>query len=327
MSKSKKSLSSIQQEINKLHGDNAIVSLSEEIDTHIDRIPTGILALDNILGGGFPVGKMVELYGNHGSGKSSIATRFMAEAQQRGKCVLVDLENAFDPMMAENSGVNLDDLMVAQPESAESALEMIEMILGADDVSAIVVDSVAGLVPRAEIEGSYGDAHVGLVARLLSQAMRKLAAVQRSDGSDVIVVWINQIREKIGGMGYGPQTDSTGGRGLKFWCSTRVDVARTGAVKQGDDIIGHTVKVKTTKNRFAPPFQTASFDILYESGISNESTLLDLAINAGLIKKSGAWFADAETGESLGQGKLKVLERMIDDKDLYDRLMEGVSNG
>jgi recombination protein RecA len=324
MSKSKKSLSVIQQEINKIHGDNTIVSLSDSIDTHIDRIPTGILALDRILGGGFPVGKMVELYGNHGSGKSSIATRFMAEAQQRGKCVLIDLENAFDPLMAENSGVNLSDLMVAQPESAESALEMVEMILGADDVSAVVIDSVAGLVPRAEIEGSYGDAHVGLVARLISQAMRKLAAAQRSEGSDVIVVWINQIREKIGSMGYGPQTDSTGGRGLKFWCSTRVDVARTGAVKQGDDIIGHTVKVKTTKNRFAPPFQTATFDILYDSGISNESTLLDLAIDAGLIKKSGAWFADAETGENLGQGKLKVLERMVDDKDLYDRLMDGI---
>ena len=321
MSKSKKSLSAIQAEINKLHGDNTLTSLSEDINVDVDRIPTGILALDNILGGGFPVGKMVELYGNHGSGKSSISMKFMAEAQKRGKCVLIDLENAFDPHMAENSGVNLDELMVAQPESAESALEMIEMILGADDVAAIVVDSVAGLVPRAEIEGSYGDAHVGLVARLISQAMRKLGAAQRSEHSEVVVVWINQIREKIGGMGYGPQTDSTGGRGLKFWCSTRVEVARTGQVKQGDDIVGHTVKVKTTKNRFAPPFQTASFDILYDSGISNESTLLDMAIDAGVIKKSGAWFADAATGENLGQGKLKVLEVLREDQELYNKIM------
>lgn len=321
MSKSKKSLSAIQAEINKLHGDNTMQNLSDDVEIHVDRIPTGVLALDNILGGGFPVGKMVELYGNHGSGKTSIATKFMAQAQGRGKCVLIDLENAFDPTMAENSGVHLDDLVVAQPDSAESALEIVEMVMGADDVAAIVVDSVAGLTPRAEIEGSYGDAHVGLVARLISQALRKLAAAQRAEGSDVIVVWINQIREKIGGMGYGPQTDSTGGRGLKFWCSTRVEVARTGQVKQGDDIVGHTVKVKTTKNRFAPPFQTATFDILYDRGISNESTLLDLALANGLIKKSGAWFADANTGENLGQGKLKVLDVLTEDRDLYDRLL------
>jgi recombination protein RecA len=304
-----------------MHGENTIMSLSDDVDIEVDRIPTGVLALDNILGGGFPVGKMVELYGNHGSGKTSIAMKFIAQAQERGKCVLIDLENAFDPTMAENSGVKLDDLMVAQPDSAESALEIVEMVMGADDVAAVIVDSVAGLTPRAEIEGSYGDAHVGLVARLISQALRKLAAAQRAEGSDVIVVWINQIREKIGSMGYGPQTDSTGGRGLKFWCSTRVEVARTGQVKQGDDIIGHTVKVKTTKNRFAPPFQTANFDILYDSGISNESTLLDLAINAGLVKKSGAWFADAETGENLGQGKVKVLELLREDRSLYERLM------
>jgi recombination protein RecA len=325
MTKSKKSLSSIQEEINKLHGDNTMTALSGEADLHVDRIKTGVLALDNILGGGFPTGKMVELYGNHGSGKTSIAMKFMAQAQERGKCVLIDLENAFDPTMAENSGVNLDDLMVAQPDSAESALEIVEMVMGADDVAAIVVDSVAGLTPRAEIEGDYGDAHVGLVARLISQALRKLGAAQRAEGSDVITVWINQIREKIGGMGYGPQTDSTGGRGLKFWCSTRVEVARTGQVKQGDDVIGHTVKVKTTKNRFAPPFQSATFDILYDSGICNESTLLDLAINAGLIKKSGAWFADAETGENLGQGKLKVLDVLREDRERYDNLMKQVT--
>jgi recombination protein RecA len=191
---SKKSLSAIQSEINKLHGDNTMMALSDDIDIHVDRIPTGVLALDNILGGGFPTGKMVELYGNHGSGKTSIATKFMAQAQQRGKCVLIDLENAFDPTMAENSGVNLNDLMVAQPNSAESALEIVEMVMAADDVAAVVVDSVAGLTPRAEIEGDYGDAHVGLVARLISQALRKLAAAQRAEGSEVITIWINQIR-------------------------------------------------------------------------------------------------------------------------------------
>jgi recombination protein RecA len=321
MSKNKKSLSAIQSEINKIHGDNSIVSLSDNVDISIDRIPTGVLALDNILGGGLPVGKMVELYGNHGSGKSSIATRFMAEAQKRGKCVLVDLENAFDPFIAENSGVNLDDLMVAQPESAEAALEIVEMILGASDVSAVVVDSVAGLVPRAEIEGSYGDAHVGLVARLLSQAMRKLSSAQRSEQSEVIVIWINQIREKIGSMGYGPQTDSTGGRALKFWCSTRVEVARTGAVKQGEEVVGHTVKVKTTKNRFAAPFQTANFDILYDRGISNESTLIDIAVSKGLIEKGGAWFTVLSTGEKV-QGRNALIDLLSSDSSLYDELLK-----
>lgn len=323
MSKNKKTLDSIQAEINKIHGENSIVSLSDGVNTSIDRIPTGILALDNILGGGFPVGKMVELYGNHGSGKSSIATKFMAEAQKRGKCVLVDLENAFDPFVAENSGVNLDDLMVAQPESAEAGLEVVEMLLSASDVSAIVIDSVAGLVPRAEIEGSYGDAHVGLVARLLSQAMRKLSSAQRAEQSEVIVIWINQIREKIGSMGYGPQTDSTGGRALKFWCSTRVEVARIGAVKQGEDIVGHTVKVKTTKNRFAPPFQTANFDILYNKGISNESTLIDLAIKKGLIEKGGAWFTVVSTGEKV-QGKNSLIELFESDAELYQEILTNV---
>ena len=323
MSKNKKTLDSIQAEINKIHGENSIVSLSDGVNTSIDRIPTGILALDNILGGGFPVGKMVELYGNHGSGKSSIATKFMAEAQKRGKCVLVDLENAFDPFVAENSGVNLDDLMVAQPESAEAGLEVVEMLLSASDVSAIVIDSVAGLVPRAEIEGSYGDAHVGLVARLLSQAMRKLSSAQRAEQSEVIVIWINQIREKIGSMGYGPQTDSTGGRALKFWCSTRVEVARVGAVKQGEDIVGHTVKVKTTKNRFAPPFQTANFDILYNKGISNESTLIDLAIKKGLIEKGGAWFTVVSTGEKV-QGKNSLIELFESDAELYQEILTNV---
>ena len=314
-----KNLSDIQKEINKLHGENTLMALGDQ-DMSIDRIPTGILAVDEILGGGFPVGKMVEVYGTHGGGKTSIAMKFIAEAQKRGKCVLIDLENAFDPHVAENSGVDIENLFIAQPDSAENTLEMVEALVTANDVAAIIVDSVAGLSPRAEIEGSIGDSHVGLVARILSQAMRKINATYRSEESKVVIVWINQIREKIGMMGYGPTTDSTGGRSLKFWCSTRLEVSRTGAVKQGEDIIGHTVKVKTVKNRFAAPFQTSNFDILYDSGISNESTLVDLAVAADLIKKGGAWFTVTSTGEKV-QGKPALLELLRSDQDLYNELL------
>jgi recombination protein RecA len=317
-----KKLSEIQKEINKLHGENTLVALGDqEID--VPRISTGILAVDEVLGGGFPKGKMVEIYGSHGGGKTSIAMKFIGEAQKHGKCVLIDLENAFDPYVAENSGINVPELLVAQPDTAENTLTMVESLVTASDVSAIVVDSVAGLTPRAEMEGDIGDANVGLVARILSQAMRKINTTYRQEQSDCIIVWINQVREKIGVMGYGPTTDSTGGRSLKFWCSTRLEVARTGAVKQGEDIIGHTVKAKAVKNRYAAPFQTANFDILYDSGISNESTLLDLAVKAGLVEKGGAWFTFLSTGEKV-QGKPAALATLREDPALFDELLTAV---
>lgn len=322
--KKTRSLEEIQAEIAKTHGERAVVVLGEDADLSIERIPSGIIALDIALGGGYPKGKMVEIFGPEGSGKSSISLRLMAEAQKFGRCVYIDAENSFDPMIAASSGVDLDSLVVSQPESSEQTLEIIEMVLGADDVSAIVVDSVAGMVPRAELEGDYGDSHVGLQARLMSQGMRKINSIMQANESDVILVWINQIRDKIGVMGYGPQTTTTGGRALKFWCSTRIDVAKVGQVKQGEEVIGHSVRAKIVKNRYAPPFRSANFDILYDSGISNESTLLDLAIAKGIIKKSGAWFADAETGENLGQGKLKVIELIREDKELYKRLLDTV---
>lgn len=261
----------------------------------------------------------------HNSGKTGIAMQFVAEAQKHGKCVLIDLENAFDPYVAENSGIAVPDLWVAQPDTAEKTLEMINSLIAAEDVSAIIVDSVAGLTPRAELDGDIGDSHVGLIARILSQGMRVINSTYRQEQSKVIVVWINQVREKIGMMGYGPTTDSTGGRSLKFWCSTRLEVARTGAVKQGEDIIGHTVKVKSVKSRFAAPFQTASFDILYDSGISNESTLLDLAVAAGLVQKGGAWFTFTSTGEKV-QGKPAALEVLRNDEALFNTLLEATRN-
>ena len=311
-------LTDIQKKVNK--DDTVLVKLGDAPERSIDRISTGILAVDAILGGGFPAGQMVELYGNHGSGKSSIAMRYAGQAQSKGKVVWIDLENAFDPHMADNSGVNIPDLWIATPETAEDTLMLMEEVQKADDVSAVVLDSAAGLVPRAELEGDVGDAHVGLTARLLSQSLRRMGAIVRSNRTGVTIVWINQIREKIGTMGYGPTTDSTGGRALKFWCATRLEVARTGQVKQGEDVIGHTVKVKSQKSKFAPPFQHCSFDILYDTGISNESTLMDLAIAAGLIEKSGGWYTILLTGEKV-QGKPAVLNALRSDPQVYEDLM------
>lgn len=316
-------LNEIQKALNKAH-EGALISLGDEV-REVDRIPTGILALDNILSGGFAKGQWVEMYGNQGGGKTSIAMQFLGQALKQGPCVLFDLEGAFDPHVAANSGVDMDSesLLFSQPETAEAVFKIMEEVMQADDLVAIVVDSVAGLTPRAEVEGDFGDSHVGLVARLLSQATRKLRADQRKRQSDIIVVWVNQIRDKIGTMGYGPQSESTGGRALKFWCSTRLEVARTGAVKQGEDIIGQTVKVKSIKHRSGKPYQVANFDVLYETGISNESTLLDMAVDAGIVQKGGAWFTFTNTGEKV-QGKVSALEMMREDRFLYDSLMEAV---
>ena len=321
----KSTLNNIKTTINKAHGDGAIAAL--DVDTELERLPTGVLALDRILGGGLPYGKMVELFGPHGSGKTAIAMRIIAEAQKRGAAVLVDLESAFDPHMADNSGVDMSALLISQPETAEQTLEIINSLLFAQEVSVIVVDSVAGMVPSAEIAGDFGDAHVGLQARLMSQGLRKLAATQRSEGANknIIIVWINQIREKIGMQGYGPKTDTTGGRALKFWCSTRIDVARIEAVKgsESDDPIGHKVRIKNVKSRFSPPYQMETFDILYETGISNEGTLLDMAVDAGLVDVAGSWFTNTLTGEK-SQGRQKVLKLLREDADSYSLLLETV---
>lgn len=319
-----KKINEIQKAINKAHS-NTLIKMTDDA-LEVERIPTGILALDQILSGGFALGQWVELFGNPGSGKTSIAMKFLGEAQKRGNCVLIDLEGAFDPHVAATSGVNVKDLWFAQPETAEDTFEVIEQVYEADDVVCIVVDSVAGLVPKAEAEGDFGDSHVGLVARLISQASRKLEAQRRKTETPIIIIWINQVREKIGMMGYGPQSESTGGRSLKFWCSTRLDVSRVGAVKQGDDIIGQTVKAKTMKHRSGAPFQQCTFDILYETGISNESTLVDLAVKSGLIVKSGAWMTFTSTGEKV-QGKQAALDVLANDQALYDSILKEIQNG
>jgi recombination protein RecA len=316
-----KSLNEIQKAINKAHS-NTLVKLSDDV-MEVERIPTGVLALDQILSGGFALGQWVELFGNPGGGKTSLAMRFLGEAQKRGNCVLIDLEGAFDPHVADTSGVNVTDLWVAQPETAEDTFNIIEQVYEADDVVCIVVDSVAGLVPKAEMEGDFGDSHMGLVARLISQAARKLEAQRRKTETPIIIIWINQVREKIGSMGYGPQSESTGGRSLKFWCSTRLDVSRIGAVKQGEEIIGQTVKVKSIKHRSGAPYQQCTFDILYETGISNESTLLDLAVKADLVTQGGSWFTFKNTGEKV-QGKPAALQVLREDAALFDSLMQAI---
>jgi len=318
------SLSDIQKEINKLHGDHALTSLSD-MDYDVERIPTGIIGVDHILGGGLPKGKIALSWGIEGGGKSAIAIQFAAQAQKYGRVVYIDLENALDPHKAENSGVDMDDLFISQPGSAEDTLEIIEMCLGADDVSAIIVDSVAAMATEAEINGDYGDAHVAGLARLLSQGLRKINQFMMDNRSDAILFFINQQRENIGGYGPAPQKTTPGGKALKYYSATTMEVARTGNLAQGDKVIGQTSQVTLKKSKFAPPFQKASFDIYFDSGISNESAVIDLAIKKGLIiAAGGGWMTDLETGEKLGQGKPNVIKKLAENPEIYDRIAANV---
>jgi recombination protein RecA len=306
--------------ITKVHGASSLVSLAAEPDFTVPRQPTGVFAIDDALDGGFPKGRMVELAGPEGGGKSSISLRTAAEAQKEGRVVLIDAENGFDPIMAEKSGVNIRDLYMSQPDTAEQALEILEMLVVADDISLIIVDSVAALLPRAELEGDYGDAHVALLPRLLSQGMRKLGRKMQEVDSQATLIWINQLREKIGTFGYGPTTISPGGRALKHACATRLEVTRMGQVKQGEDIIGHTVLVKVNKARTSPPGRRAQFDIIYSTGIANESTVLDLAVKQELVDKSGSWYTDKTTGQKLGQGRLGASEFLRLNPDVMESI-------
>lgn len=319
------SLTDIQKEIQKLNGDNTLVRMSD-MAYDIERIPTGIIALDHCLGGGLPKGKIALSWGIEGGGKSAIATQFAAQAQKHGNVVYIDLENALDPRKAENSGVNLDDLFIAQPGSAENTLELIELCLSADDVSAIIVDSVAAMPTEAEIEGDYGDAHVAGLARLLSQGLRKINSFMTENQSDTILFFINQQRENIGG--YGPVTKTTpGGKALKYYSATTMEVARieniTETVDKVKTIVGQTSQVTLKKSKFAAPFQKATFDIYFDSGISNESGIIDIAVKQGIIiKGGGGWMTDTRTGENLGQGKPNVISYMEENPDFTQELVE-----
>lgn len=319
-----RSMNDIQAEINKLHGDNVIVTL-DEMDLDTPRIPTGIMSVDKVLGGGLPKGKIAIAYGREGGGKSAIGLMFAAQAQKEGKVVYIDLENSFDPRKAENSGIKMDELFVSQPGSAEDTLEIIEMCLGANDISAIIVDSVAAMMTEAQIAGDYDDAHVAGLARVMSLGLGKINAFMIENKKDTVIFFVNQIRDIIGGYGGGPTTTTPGGRALKFYASTLMEVARTGNITQGDDVIGQKSQVLLKKSRFSAPFAKAAFEIYFDRGISNEGMVIDAAIDLGRISKAGGgWMTDTVTGEKLGQGKPNVMTLLEENPEYFQELTDWV---
>jgi recombination protein RecA len=308
-------------QIEKQYGKGAIMRLGEQPHVGVAAIPTGALALDIALGiGGLPRGRVVEVYGPESSGKSTLAMHVVAEAQRNGGvCAYIDAEHAMDPVYAAAIGVNVDDLLISQPDTGEQALEIADMLIRSGALDVVVIDSVAALVPRAEIEGEMGDTHVGLQARLMSQALRKLTA--NLNRSKTICLFINQLREKIGVMFGSPET-TPGGRALKFYSSVRLDIRRIESIKDGAEITGNRTRVKVVKNKVAPPFRQAEFDIMYGRGISREGSLLDVGVELGIVKKSGAWFT--YEGEQLGQGRENAKNFLSDNLDLMVEISERI---
>ncbi|MHC4340962.1 MAG: recombinase RecA [Planctomycetota bacterium] len=309
----KESLDFALGQIEKQYGKGTVMRLGDKAVFTIDGISTGALSLDVALGGhGVPRGRIIEIFGPEASGKTTLCSHIVAEAQKRGGvCAFIDAENAYDPAYARKIGVNLDDLLVSQPDNGEQALEIAEMLVRSSAVDVVVIDSVAALVPRAEIEGEMGDTHVGLQARLMSQALRKLtSAVSRSR---TCFIFTNQLREKIGVMFGNPET-TPGGRALKYYASVRIDLRRIGSIKEGDQIVGNRVRARVVKNKIAPPFRSTEVDVLFSQGISREGDLIDLGTDCGVIAKQGAWYSHGKT--RLGQGRERVRAFLVENTDL-----------
>lgn len=303
--------------IEKQFGKGAVMRLGQNASMSVESIPTGSLSLDIALGiGGVPKGRIIEVYGPESSGKTTLALHIIAEAQKRGgEAAFIDAEHALDPVYAGNLGVDIDSLLVSQPDNGEQALEITEALVRSGAIDVVVVDSVAALVPRAEIQGEMGDSHVGLQARLMSQALRKLAGLIAS--SKCVVVFINQLREKVGVV-YGSPEVTTGGRALKFYASVRIDVRRIESIKQGTEVVGTRTRAKVVKNKVAPPFKEGQFDIMYGTGISKEGEILDLAVKLDIVQKSGSWFSYGD--DRLGQGRDSVCSMLRDNQELCDEL-------
>ena len=306
----KKALSAALGQIEKQFGKGSVMRLGDSIAARdIEAVSTGSLGLDIALGiGGLPKGRVVEIYGPESSGKTTLTLQVVAEIQkQGGTAAFVDAEHALDPVYAENVGVNVDDLLISQPDTGEQALEITDMLVRSGAVDLVVVDSVAALTPKAEIEGEMGDSHVGLQARLMSQALRKLTAnIKRSN---CLVIFINQIRMKIGVMFGSPET-TTGGNALKFYSSVRLDIRRIGAIKKGDEVLGNETRVKVVKNKVAPPFRKAEFEILYGKGISREGEIIDLGVQENIVEKAGSWYS--YNGDRVGQGKENARDFLLE---------------
>ena len=313
-----KALENAIKQISKEFGEGSIMKLGENLSMNIEVIPTGSINLDLALGvKGVPRGRVIEVYGAESSGKTTIALHIVAEAQKNGGvAAFIDAEHALDPVYAKALGVDVEELLISQPDYGEQALEIADLLVRSNAVDIIVVDSVAALVPKVEIDGEMSDQQMGLQARLMSKALRKLTATLNK--SKTTMIFINQIRDKIGGFGFGPQTTTTGGKALKFYASVRMEVKRVGQVKQGDEVIGNETLVKVTKNKVAPPFKEASFQIMYGKGISKVGEVLDIALDNDIVQKSGAWFSFGDI--RLGQGKENVKTRLENEKELFGEI-------
>src|ERR1700728_659709 len=316
-----KALDAALGQIEKQFGKGSVMRMGEGNHMAMEAISTGATALDLALGiGGLPRGRIVEIFGPESSGKSTLAMHVVAEAQRNGGiCAYIDAEHAMDPVYAKAIGLNIDDLLISQPDTGEQALEIAEMLIRSGAIDVVVIDSVAALTPRAEIEGEMGDSHVGLQARLMSQALRKLTGTLNKTGT--IAIFINQLREKIGVM-YGSPEVTPGGRALKFYASVRLDIRRVEQIKDGAEMTGNRTRVKVVKNKCAPPFRTAEFDIMYGTGISREGSILDVAVDLGLVKKSGAWYT--YEGEQLGQGRENAKQFLRESPELIVDLDERI---